>query len=440
MTIEVAPLQMDDQCLVRWRDQQLPLRAKVVERRPRGHRKRKNEDVSAIDLDTCPADALEYYVHYIGHDRRLDEWITLDRIDIDTIERSDESNLPMGDDSARSILRRRSSFGNLSVDEHAPETADQLLSGGNFHGGPGGYEKEHHEMTKCKNIDRIVMGPWEVEAWYFSNFPPDYSDLPVLYVCEFCLTYMRKVNTYRHHLQTCNCRRPPGTQIYRDESQKIAVYEIDGKQEKAYCQKLCLLAKLFLDHKTIFYDTTPFYFYVVCEEQDDGDHIVGYFSKEKHSEQSYNLACILTLPQKMRQGYGKFIIDLSYSLTRRQGQTGSPEKPLSDLGKVSYRSYWTYAIIHFLSEQDPRADVSIQDMARQTGISREDLISTMQSLQMIKNWKGQHVVYVNQETLQQQLKQCKPFRRCQPECLHWEPPAAKDEPSPVESTSTPSKP
>ena len=32
---------------------------------------------------------------------------------------------------------------------------------------------------------------------------------------------------------------------------------------------------------------------------------MGYFSKEKESANNYNLACILTLPQHQRKGYGK---------------------------------------------------------------------------------------------------------------------------------------
>ena len=46
-----------------------------------------------------------------------------------------------------------------------------------------------------------------------------------------------------------------------------------------YAQNLCLLAKLFLDHKTLYYDTDPFLFYVMCEWDSNGYHIVGYFSK-----------------------------------------------------------------------------------------------------------------------------------------------------------------
>lgn len=48
---------------------------------------------------------------------------------------------------------------------------------------------------------------------------------------------------------------------------------------QVYAQNLCLLAKCFLDHKTLYYDTDPFLFYVMTELDNSGFHIVGYFSK-----------------------------------------------------------------------------------------------------------------------------------------------------------------
>ena len=50
---------------------------------------------------------------------------------------------------------------------------------------------------------------------------------------------------------------------------------MDGKKEKLYCQNLCYLAKLFLDHKTLYYDVDLFLFYVLCENDERGSHIVG---------------------------------------------------------------------------------------------------------------------------------------------------------------------
>lgn len=78
-----------------------------------------------------------------------------------------------------------------------------------------------------------------------------------------------------------------------------------------YCQNLCLLSKMFLDHKSLFYDVEPFLFYVMTEVDDDGARFVGYFSKEKMSPKDYNVSCIMTLPVRQRQGWGNLLIDFS---------------------------------------------------------------------------------------------------------------------------------
>ena len=315
--------------------------------------------------------------------------------------------------------------------------SDTLLRGGNWHGNSdlAELEAEHHEITKVKNISKIIMGRHTVEAWYYSPFPHPYnqlSDSP-LYICEYCLKYMRKPKYYLKHCSgECPHRCPPGNEIYREGN--ISVYELDGKDHRVYCQNLCLLAKLFLDHKTLYYDVDPFYFYVITEVDEEGAHIVGYFSKEKVSAEEYNLACILTFPQYQKCGYGKFIISLSYELSKREGKPGSPEKPLSDLGKISYRSYWTHVLLTLFAEQRGDENVQIKDISLLTGIKTEDIISTLQSLNMIRFWKGQHVVFVMQDFLKKYMseqkrgggkKKKKLLRLCDGKYLSWIPHAER---------------
>lgn len=104
-------------------------------------------------------------------------------------------------------------------------------------------------------------------------------------------------------------RHPPGDEIYRDGA--ISIFEVDGRKNKIYCQNLCLLSKMFLDHKSLFYDVEPFLFYVMTEVDDGGARFVGYFSKEKRSPKDYNVSCIMTLPVRQRQGWGNLLIDFS---------------------------------------------------------------------------------------------------------------------------------
>ena len=56
------------------------------------------------------------------------------------------------------------------------------------------------------------------------------------------------------------------------------------------------------------------------------------------------------------------LIDFSYLLTRKEQKCGSPERPLSDLGLVSYRGYWKDVILTYILEHEPNqcSNISIK--------------------------------------------------------------------------------
>lgn len=130
--------------------------------------------------DGCGAD-WEYYVHYEGFDRRLDEWVPADRMhQAPGAGRTYSTGMPdreFGHRRATRNMRRK-------IDEinHVQTSAehDEAL------------EKEHEESTKLKNIQRIEMGRFEIDTWYFSPYPDAFAQQEKLYICEYTLKYMKK--------------------------------------------------------------------------------------------------------------------------------------------------------------------------------------------------------------------------------------------------------
>ncbi|KAJ6930525.1 histone acetyltransferase of the MYST family 1-like isoform X1 [Populus alba x Populus x berolinensis] len=272
----MLPLEVGTRVMCRWRDCKYhPV--KVIERRK---------------MQSGGTNDYEYYVHYTEFNRRLDEWVKLEQLDLDSVEAVVDEKVEDKVTSLKMTRHQKRKIDETHVEGHEELDAASL--------------REHEEFTKVKNIATIELGRYEIETWYFSPFPPEYNDCLQLYFCEFCLNFMKRKEQLQRHMKKCDLKHPPGDEIYR--SGTLSMFEIDGKKNKVYGQNLCYLAKLFLDHKTLYYDVDLFLFYVLCECDDRGCHMVGYFSKEKHSEESYNLACILTLPPYQRKGYGKFLI------------------------------------------------------------------------------------------------------------------------------------
>lgn len=72
-----------------------------------------------------------------------------------------------------------------------------------------------------------------------------------------------------------------------------------------------------------------------------------------------------------------------YLLSKREGQPGSPEKPLSDLGRLSYMAYWRSVVLECLHEVRDR-QISIRQLSKLTGICPQDITTTLHSLNMLE--------------------------------------------------------
>lgn len=242
-----------------------------------------------------------------------------------------------------------------------------------------GVKKPRKVSGPASQIEYIEFGQYQIDIWYAAPYPEEYSRNKALFICEFCLKYMESDIVAWRHKTKCPWKHPPGDEIYRDG--KIMIFEVDGRKNPLYCQNLCLLAKLFLGSKTLYYDVEPFLFYVMTEYDEFGCHFVGYFSKEKRPSSQNNVSCILVLPIHQRKGYGHLLIDFSYLLTRVEKKTGSPEKPLSDMGLVSYRNYWRLVLSYYLQNFKPGDKIpSIRKMSNDTGLTPDDVISALDAL------------------------------------------------------------
>ncbi|KAJ3271995.1 hypothetical protein HDV01_006035 [Terramyces sp. JEL0728] len=238
-------------------------------------------------------------------------------------------------------------------------------------------EQETAKEIEVRTIEYLYFQGYKISTWYYSPFPNSTNSI---YLCKHCLKYN---NYYTSHEQNCAFRLPQNV-VYEKDNLKIIA--LDGKETKLYCQNLCLMTKLFLDHKTIFYDLDPFLFYVLFEN----DTLVGYFSKEKYSVEGYNLSCILVLPPYQNKRYGRLLIEFSYELCKLKKVIGGPERPLSDLGFKGYLSYWKTVILSILG-LNPTTTFTLGELSVLTSINQSDILLVLSACELLDHWKDGNV-------------------------------------------------
>lgn len=317
----------------------------------------------------------EYFVHFDGYNKRNDRWAPFEDFDMSSLVKS----------------------ANFKPDE-----TSQFLG-------------------LRRNVEKLVFGDYMMEAWYFSPFPEPYHNLDTIYCCEFCMRFFSTENEYFNHCACCDVTHPPGDEIYRKG--RISAYEVDGLLSQRWCTNLCLITKLFLDHKTEYYNPSLFYFYIVCFVDEHGAHPCGFFSKEKIEDCKNNLACILAFPCYQKSGVGRFLISLSYELSKIEGRYGGPEEPLSDLGMLAYKSYRNSVITRVIVENQGRS-LSFKDLQRLTGMKDDDIkIALLEGRFLMLNENKEIIIGATRSMIQkwEEKESSRPFK-FDPKRIRWTPP------------------
>ncbi|KAI4460596.1 histone acetyltransferase [Holotrichia oblita] len=375
-------------------------------------------------------------------------------------------------------------------------------------------EEELKTQPNTKGTKYIEMGKFEMEVWYQSPYPEDYARLPKLYICEYCLRYMKSRTILQRHVHKCVWRHPPGEEVYRKD--KISVWEVDeeensktspdkGLERKAdsksglketgfgnggsknrirkyrfknrlresgfkqmESKKLILerkiqkvdsrkedskvgLKKNWLKSKLRSGETQK----LQSRKETQNDELKKRIEKKMASEtvaqkiESEKIVSKVSLEKvnlkKCNQGKGtqKNGIKIrdskkklksegeckkrglkSYLLTRVEGKIGSPEKPLSDLGLISYRSYWKDVLLNYLCKT-AGTQLSVKDISQEMAIHSYDIVSTLQALGMMKYWKGKHIILRKKDVLDEYVERVKRrgalLKEVDPTCLRWTP-------------------
>jgi GNAT superfamily N-acetyltransferase len=323
-----------------------------------------------------------YYLHFIGEDNIADNWVTSDCV--------------------RRLTPQELASLAKSEDLSGPEFLSLLT-----------VRKPHRHI---KTVSYVELGlKTRLQAWYPSPYPLAYQSpsSDELLICDTCLAFFKDREDRAMHWKTaCGWSHPPGDEIYRSGSESaqepVSLFEIKGWEFPAYCERLVLFSKLFLEEKRTadrqtsqYTQVRAFTFYVMVrwDATLGVAEMVGYFSRLQSTAQVSNiLSCILVLPHMQRRGYGKFLINAAYELSARERRRGSAERPLSALGKVSFYSFWASRVLDELLVED--SSVRLLDLSLRTGITAEDIGECLRELGILKECGNSVVLLATPEALE----------------------------------------
>ena len=147
-------------------------------------------EILAIRETSNRTNGKDFYVHFEGLDKRLDEWIDIDRIVCEDENDEDGNSFqsPINQRSSNSRQnshnkRARLDLSKVDQDDHS-NNVSLKRSSVHSHG-------HHDPKTKVRNIHRVRFGDYVIESWYYSPYPGKYGEnIDTLYICENTFKYM----------------------------------------------------------------------------------------------------------------------------------------------------------------------------------------------------------------------------------------------------------
>lgn len=295
---------------------------------------------------------------------------------------------------------------------------------------------EYGELSFC-NIRRVRLGRYEFNAWYGApalfahqnqhqqpqqqhnttepvlepvlacDADPQHALRPArssaavrqgvwletLYVCPFCFRHTAQPAAMNIHITKCSMAHTlPGKVMYSHDG--TVIRKVRGFKYPLMCQNMCSAAKLFLEHKSVFYCLTQYDFYIAYQTLDGIETPMGFFSRELGSWEGNNLSVLCVFPCYQRRGIGSILVRFSYRLSQYEQTISGPERPLSAFGQRCYLRHWATRIGQAVvfGPLNGQSHLTLRIISKATGFRTGDIVLALDHMGVLLLHKGSWAV------------------------------------------------